>query len=68
VPDRPTHPDSLNWLGDQEIIRAGLSTILNGQVDIEVVGAAADGSEAVTLARELRPESTKPGGDRNVGL
>jgi DNA-binding NarL/FixJ family response regulator len=41
---------------DQEIIRSGLSTILNGQPDIEVVGQAVNGREAVELARRLRPD------------
>jgi DNA-binding NarL/FixJ family response regulator len=41
---------------DQSIVRAGLSTILNGQPDIEVVGQAADGREAVELAHKLRPD------------
>ena len=41
---------------DQNIIRAGLTTILNGQPDIDVIGQAADGNEAVVLARRLRPD------------
>jgi DNA-binding NarL/FixJ family response regulator len=41
---------------DQDIIRAGLTTILNGQPDIEVVGQAADGHEAIALAHRLRPD------------
>jgi DNA-binding NarL/FixJ family response regulator len=41
---------------DQSIVRAGLSTILNGHPDIEVIGQAADGREAVALAHELRPD------------
>lgn len=41
---------------DQDIIRAGLTTILNSQPGIEVIAQAADGREAVALARRLRPD------------
>ncbi|WBB51005.1 response regulator transcription factor [Verrucosispora sp. WMMA2044] len=41
---------------DQEIVRTGLTMILNAQPDIEVVGEAGDGHRAVDLARRLRPE------------
>ncbi|MBK6688497.1 MAG: response regulator transcription factor [Deltaproteobacteria bacterium] len=41
---------------DQEIIRSGLTAILNAQPGIEVVGAAADGQQAVQLARALCPD------------
>jgi len=41
---------------DQEIIRAGLATILGGQPGIEVIAQAADGLEAVRLAQLHRPD------------
>ena len=41
---------------DQEIVRTGLTMLLNAQPDIEVVGAATDGRQAVGLARRLHPD------------
>jgi DNA-binding NarL/FixJ family response regulator len=41
---------------DQPIVRAGFHTILDTQADIEVVGEAADGIEAVEIAQRLRPD------------
>jgi DNA-binding NarL/FixJ family response regulator len=41
---------------DQQLVRAGFRTILRTQPDLEVVGEAADGTEAVALANDLQPD------------
>lgn len=41
---------------DQVLIRRGMSLLLDAAPDIEVVGQAADGVEAVEMARQLLPD------------
>jgi DNA-binding NarL/FixJ family response regulator len=41
---------------DHAVLRAGLEQLLAGQPDLEVVGTAASGGEAVQVVRELRPD------------
>jgi DNA-binding NarL/FixJ family response regulator len=41
---------------DQALVRAGFRALLDAQDDIEVVGEAGDGEEAVRMAAELAPE------------
>lgn len=41
---------------DQELVRTGLRLILETQEDLDVVGEAADGHEALARAEELRPD------------
>jgi DNA-binding NarL/FixJ family response regulator len=41
---------------DQTLVRSGFRLILDAQADIDVVGEAGDGTEALALARELSPD------------
>ena len=41
---------------DQGMVRSGFSILLNAQPDIEVVGEAVNGQEAITRVAELRPD------------
>jgi len=41
---------------DQAVVRAGLRTILESQPDLQVIGEAADGAEALALTAALTPD------------
>ena len=41
---------------DQALVRAGFRALLDAQSDIEVIGEANNGAEAVTMVRELMPD------------
>jgi DNA-binding NarL/FixJ family response regulator len=52
----PGRPVRVLLADDQALLRAGLATILGAAADLEVVGQAGTGREAVELARSLRPD------------
>ena len=51
-----TPPTKVLVVDDQGLVRAGFRMILEAQPDIEVVGEAADGLDAVAAAGRLRPD------------
>jgi DNA-binding NarL/FixJ family response regulator len=51
-----TDPIRVLLVDDQELFRAGVSVIVGAQPDMDVVGEAADGREAVRLVDELEPD------------
>jgi DNA-binding NarL/FixJ family response regulator len=60
--DAPMHPTGecakvrVLVADDHTILRAGLKMMLNAQPDIEVVGEASDGHQAISEAQRLRPD------------
>jgi len=41
---------------DQALVRAGFKMILDAEGDLDVVGEASDGAQAIAMARELEPD------------
>jgi DNA-binding NarL/FixJ family response regulator len=41
---------------DQEVVRSGFAALLETQADLQVVGIAGDGAEAIDLCREQHPD------------
>ncbi|MEU1486436.1 response regulator transcription factor [Streptomyces sp. NPDC005752] len=55
-PVRPGRPVRILLCDDHAVVRAGLLALLGGEPDIEVVGEAGSGEEAVALAARLGPD------------
>ena len=47
---------SVVLVDDHAVVRTGLAQLLSGAPDIDVVGQAADGAEAIEVVRETRPD------------
>lgn len=56
TPDHPITPIAVLVVDDQELIRSGLVLILERREDLQVVGEAREGAEAVEAARRLTPD------------
>jgi DNA-binding NarL/FixJ family response regulator len=54
--DRKSHPIRIVIADDHPIYRDGLRRLLQAEPDLNVIGEAADGSEAVRLAGQLKPD------------
>src|ERR1700735_4485097 len=49
-------PTEILVVDDQELMRLGFRMVINSQSDLRVTGEAADGVQAITAARVLRPD------------
>ena len=55
-PRRPPRDDRVVIADDQALVRGGFRVLVDTAADMEVVGEAGDGAEAVALAREHHPD------------
>ena len=55
---KPTQTKAIRVLiaDDHPIVREGLEIVINSQPDMQLVGKAADGDQAVSLVKELKPD------------
>ena len=54
--DNKRQPVRIVIADDHPIFRDGLRRLLEAEPDLKVIGEACDGSEAVKMARQLRPD------------
>jgi DNA-binding NarL/FixJ family response regulator len=52
----PDRPITVLLADDQHLVRSGFTVLLDGEDDIEVVGEATDGADAVAQVRATRPD------------
>ncbi len=50
------HPIRVLLVDDHEVVRRGTRDVLELSPDVQVVGEAQDGAEALALTKELRPD------------
>ncbi|BFM24604.1 response regulator transcription factor [Microbacterium sp. che218] len=51
-----TAPVRIVLVDDQSLFRAGIRMVIDSQSDLEVVGEASDGREAIEVVRQVRPD------------
>ena len=51
-----SHPIRVIVVDDQRLVRTGFAAILSTEEDIEVIGEASNGEEAIVLVDRLRPD------------